>query len=144
MNDSSHYLTFVQSQQLHWGTEENRTNSQRGLRFKASLEHYHHHLFDKFPKHKVEVQYTKAEIMGLILQTHTDGWCCTDLCCLLSAPSKSVVHADSCRNYEHYPQHHIIPRVKSYCIIFRHYCHNPENIRLVAIQFHKSMNYWQK
>jgi len=70
MNDSSHDLTFVQSKQLHRGIEENHTNSQTGLRFKASLEHYRYHLFDKFPKHKTEVQYTKAEIMGLILQKH--------------------------------------------------------------------------
>ena len=72
MNGSSHGLTFIQSQQLHKGIEENHTNSQTGLRLKASPEHYHYHLFDKFLKHKVEVQYTKAEKMSLILQTYTD------------------------------------------------------------------------
>ena len=98
MSGSSHDLTFVQFQKLHRGTEENHTNPQRGLRFKAILEHFHYHLFHTFFKHNVEIQYKKAEIMGLILQTYSDRQCYTDLCCLLSPPSKSVVHADTCRN----------------------------------------------
>jgi hypothetical protein len=72
MSESSHDLTFMQSQKLHRGIEENHTNSQTGFKFKAILEHFHYHLFHTFLKHNVEIQYKKDEIMGLILQTYTN------------------------------------------------------------------------